>query len=218
MNFNWKEVNFKKYRLWFNAGTVALGLALAFGGIPFYGAQLTNCYVLQPPIAKVSYFGRRFVDPPPVLTFDQNYIPISMFYTLPIFSALAVMTASTFAICRRVYRQEKKAMKWKASNNMKLSRKVFWQSFWYLISFMVTLPFLIITNYLVDFMHQNVYWIFVATGIIAPAQGFLNAFVYFKRDTKFLSCVNIFSKCCQCCQCCQRCRSARHCRPGLAVP
>jgi hypothetical protein len=75
VNFNWKEVKFKKYRLWFNAGAVALGLALAFSGIPFYGPQLTNCYVLQPPIAKVGYFRKWFVDPALVLSFARIFYP-----------------------------------------------------------------------------------------------------------------------------------------------
>jgi hypothetical protein len=203
VNYNWKEQSFKRIRWWLQLVVIFIGLALAFAGIPFYDAQLAVCYVVQPPVAKVSSSNQKEACYHSCLLLNtrissQNYIPITMFYTVPIAIALVVMIGNTVAICRRVYTQQKKSKKWAAKKNMNLSRKVFWQSLWFVLSFFVTLPFLLITYYLVDYMGDNMFWLFVLTGFVAPAQGLLNAFVYFNRDHKLTFFAVLFSKICKC--------------------
>jgi hypothetical protein len=111
VNYNWKEERFRRWRRYWHAVVCVPGLALAIGGYAFYDAQLAVCYVVPPPLT-------------------ASWIPLSVFYTIPVSSSLLILVGTTGAICRRVYKQEKASMKWRTRKDWKLSKKVFWQSFW----------------------------------------------------------------------------------------
>lgn len=64
---------------------------------------------------------------------------------------------------------------------------------WYVLSFMVTLPLLII-SYFLKFRSYDSYYLFLVAGFLAPLQGTLNAFVYFHRDKKF-RCLTYWCQC-----------------------
>mmetsp|Transcript_17337 Transcript_17337/g.40238 ORF Transcript_17337/g.40238 Transcript_17337/m.40238 type:complete len:362 (-) Transcript_17337:248-1333(-) len=65
---------------------------------------------------------------------------------------------------------------------MKLTRKVFWQSFWYMVAFYVTLPFALFSYYW-KFKSVHDIWILVIVGFIHPSQGIMNSLVYFQRSS-----------------------------------
>ena len=163
--FNWKEHAFRPFIAWIHALVVAIGLGMAVGALPFVGPQLGICYVQQPPST-------------------ASYWPKTMFFTVPMASVLAVVTACTIAICISVSRQQRKAMRWAMrQKGLLVSRKVFWQSFWYVMAFYTTLPFLLLSYY-VEFRDENYIWVFVVTAMLAPLQGFMNFLVYMIR-TRF---------------------------------
>jgi hypothetical protein len=163
---NWSEDRFRRKRVYFYAGVTALGLGLAIYGLWFYDAQLAVCYVVQPPVSK-------------------TWLPISFLYTTPICLALAILTTSSYLISRKVFQQEKASKKWKVEKKSNsLARRVFWQSFWYVMSFVTTLPFLVVSYYTAHYV-SNPYAVMLLGGIFAPVQGFLNALVYFNRARVF---------------------------------
>ena len=63
---------------------------------------------------------------------------------------------------------------------MELTRKVFWQSFFYVAAFYVTLPFVLLSYY-VKFMGGSSFWMFAVAAVMAPGQGLMNAIIYFQR-------------------------------------
>mmetsp|Transcript_1171 Transcript_1171/g.3013 ORF Transcript_1171/g.3013 Transcript_1171/m.3013 type:complete len:493 (-) Transcript_1171:993-2471(-) len=161
----WKETQFKQYLRYVHTVVVLVGITLAFVGIPFYGNQVGLCYVLVPPGWK-------------------NYAPISMFYTVPIGLGLLVLTTATVMICVKVYRQEKASRRWSMhKRNMKLTRKVFRQSIWYMLAFDITLPFALASTYW-HYTSERGFWVLVVSGFVHPIQGFMNALVYFQRFNK----------------------------------
>jgi hypothetical protein len=121
----------------------------------------------------------------------QSWLPIIFFNTVPIASALLIMTISTVLICRKVYGVDRKSQRWfmhsRQGKNHKTSKLVFWQSLWYAMSFLLTLPFLTISYY-VQFQHDVSYSFAVTAAILSPAQGFLNALIYYKRKSGLLLC------------------------------
>lgn len=68
-----------------------------------------------------------------------------------------------------------------AGKSLAITKKVFWQSFWYVMAFYVTLPFVLLSFYL-PYDSPDDFWIFAVTAVLAPLQGFMNAFVYFQRN------------------------------------
>eukprot|EP00540_Astrosyne_radiata_P007350 CAMPEP_0116827044 /NCGR_PEP_ID=MMETSP0418-20121206/2876_1 /TAXON_ID=1158023 /ORGANISM="Astrosyne radiata, Strain 13vi08-1A" /LENGTH=451 /DNA_ID=CAMNT_0004455767 /DNA_START=230 /DNA_END=1585 /DNA_ORIENTATION=- len=66
---------------------------------------------------------------------------------------------------------------------MKLARKVFWQSFWYMVAFYATIPFAL-ASYYWRFRRQEDVWVFIMAAFIHPSQGSMNALVYFQRTNK----------------------------------
>jgi len=91
------------------------------------------------------------------------------------------VTVLTIHICIKVYLQQRKASKWEMKHNVDLTKQVFWQSFWYVLAFYVTLPVSILAHY-VEFKTMNYFWIFVVTAIFVPGQGFLTYLVYIQRS------------------------------------
>ena len=169
--FNWKERQIKIWKWVVHGAVLTVGFGMAFGALPFVGAQFGVCGILPP------------------LTADQWQV--SLFYTVPVCIVLFVLTVVTVVICLFVYKKHRRVRKWVVRSNRKLSltRKVFWQSVWYVMAFYLTLPCVLVTFY-VDFKTQHHFWLLVVAAVLAPLQGLMNALIYFKRSgvTKILGC------------------------------
>ena len=163
--YNWKERMFRRLCLASHMLVSVLGAGLAFGAIPFIGPQFGVCGVLPP------------------LTTSQWQV--SLFYAGPVSFTLVVLAVATAVICYKVYQQQKKAKKWMANVSAKLSRRVFWQSFWYVMAFYMTLAPMLFTFY-IEFESPQHYWLLVLAATLAPLQGFINFLVYFQRSRRKL--------------------------------
>ena len=161
ISHNWKERMFKRHRVVAHVSVLVVGCGLAVGAIPFVGPQFGVCGILPP------------------LTTSQWQV--SLFYTAPVCITLLVLAGATLAICRSVYLQEKRSQRWLFEQRLKLSRRLFWQSFWYLMAFYMTLPFELLTYY-VEFTTPDHFWLLALAAAVSPLQGFTNAFVYFQRQ------------------------------------
>ena len=166
---NWKEHDFRRIRLWAHVVSCIAGAALAFAAIPYVGANLAACSLLIPPSTPTLW-------------------PATIFFTIPLSCVVLISSLATGAICWKVYMQQKKAQEWMANRNMDLTKKVFWQSFWYVIAFYVTIPWLLL-NFYVGYRSSTEVWVrrfFVA--ISSPSQGLLNSLVYFQRQQGWVRC------------------------------
>ena len=174
--YGWREARFKKMSIWVHAFVVLSGMGLAVAAIPFIEAQFGVCGILPP--------------------LTSSRWQISLFYTGPVSTVLFVLTVSTVAICRSVYMQERRAKKWKFGKaNLSMTREVFWQSFWYVSAFYVTIPLMLVAFY-APFKYPRGFWISIVTAILAPLQGLMNAMVFFQRSKKDLifSCSKAFER------------------------
>ena len=106
---------------------------------------------------------------------------MTLFYTIPVSIVVVGMSTVTAGICLRVYRQQLASLRWTAKQNLRLTRRVFWQSFWYLVAFWMTIP-VILMSYYWPYRSANDFWVILLAALLSPAQGFLNAFVYFQRS------------------------------------
>ena len=163
IGYNWKEHQFKKIGRWVHLVVVLLGVSMGFGAIPYILPQFGMCGILQAPDA-------------------VNVWPVTIFHTVPISITLVILTAATIAICVKVHQQQVKAKKWMLQQNLSLTRKVVWQSVWYVMAFYATIPFLIVFSYYSLLPTKGYFAIFVVAASLRPCQGFLNALVYFQRS------------------------------------
>ena len=114
----------------------------------------------------------------------DSWWPLIFMYSAPVSIVMVLLTLITARICHRVYRQELASRKWSANQNLALSRRVFWQSFWYMMAFYFATPFLLL-SYHWRYGYSSDFAIFLIVGLLSPIQGFLNALVYFQRTSKF---------------------------------
>ena len=167
---NWKEHDFRRIRLWAHVVICGAGAALAFAAIPYVGANLAVCSLLIPPSTPTLW-------------------PATIFFTIPLSCVVLISSLATGAVCWNVYMQQKTVQKWMANRNMDLTKKVFWQSFWYVIAFYVTIPWLLLNFYAEYRSSSTEVWVrrfFVA--ISSPSQGLLNSLVYFQRQQGWVRC------------------------------
>lgn len=162
ISLNWKEHQFDKLKWLVHVLVIGVGSLQAGFSFPYIGAQWGVCSILQPPAT-------------------ATYWPTHIFYAIPVSTVLVILTAITAAICRRVYRQQKKAQRWLVRRNMTLTRKVFWQSFWYVMAFYATFPFLLLSYYM-EFQTPDHFVIFIFAAFLTPLQGLMNSLVYFQRS------------------------------------
>ena len=160
---NWKEHQFRKLRLWIHVVICSVGTALALSAIPYVGPALSGCDVLIPPGTATLW-------------------PATIFYIIPLCFVAVVLSVATAATCHGVYRQQKKAQRWMADRSMELSRRVFWQSFWYVLAFCVAMPWVLVTFYVEFRSSTHLLVHYISLGLVAPSQGLLNSLVYFRRQ------------------------------------
>ena len=159
---NWKEHQFRKLRLWVHLVVCSTGVAVALSAMPYFGPTLAGCGILIPPAT-------------------ATFWPATILYTIRLCSVVVVISVATAATCLGVYRQQKKAQRWMADRNMELSRKVFWQSFWYVLAFWLTIPWVIVTFYVEYRSSTHLLVLYISIGLVGPSQGLLNSLVYFRR-------------------------------------
>ena len=166
INLNWKERRFRRLLRYVHPAVIVLGTALAFASIPWAGPHgyLTGVCAHQKP---------------PSIPTD---VPLTLLLTTPIAVVLFVMNVTTVAICYKVYLQEVKARRWMAKKDLARTRRVFWQSFLYVMAFNVTQPVLLVRNYLRNNSRLESEALTMTIAILAPSQGFLNCFIYFQRS------------------------------------
>ena len=166
---SWREDFLRKILVGVHICVIAIGLGLSIGAIPYIEAQFGVCGILPP------------------LTASQWQV--SLFYTVPVSIVLVVLTTATISICYQVYSRQARVRKWRADKRGSVTKKVFWQSAWYVSAFYVTLPFVLLSFY-VKFKSSRYFWIYIVTAALAPLQGMMNAMIYFQRSNQFQSWCN----------------------------
>lgn len=108
--------------------------------------------------------------------------------------------------CIFVRKEERQSQRWNfgvssrrrkdrgAFRRARMSSHVFYQSLWYVLSFLLTLPFLMISYYL-EFKSEWSYWILFLSGVFAPIQGLLNAAIYHHRHYVFAKMRDMLWRC-----------------------
>eukprot|EP00751_Fragilariopsis_kerguelensis_P044044 CAMPEP_0170991074 /NCGR_PEP_ID=MMETSP0736-20130129/8886_1 /TAXON_ID=186038 /ORGANISM="Fragilariopsis kerguelensis, Strain L26-C5" /LENGTH=796 /DNA_ID=CAMNT_0011416181 /DNA_START=106 /DNA_END=2497 /DNA_ORIENTATION=- len=145
------DTQLKKIRIWFLICPFVVGIIFAFAGIPFYDSVLLWC----------NNTGHWWPD-------------------IPIIVAILLATVVMAIVCLHVYKVYQASEQSRASGGGSIMLKlVFWQGFWYLMSFYMTwlpyvaLQFLWSSNK--SFGHYN---FILYAGTVVPLQGVWNFFVY----------------------------------------
>ena len=170
----WREKFLRQILVGAHVGVIATGLGMSIGALPYIEAQFGVCGILPP------------------LTASQWQI--SLFYTVPVSIVLIVLTTVTIVICYRVFSQQARVRRWRTDMRASVTKKVVWQSVWYVSAFYLTLPFVLLSFY-VKFKSSRYFWIYIVTAILAPLQGTMNAIIYFQRTKRFRE---FWSRLCRC--------------------
>lgn len=187
----------------FHVPPVILGLAVAFGGIPFYGPTHFACMISAPP-------------------FQPTLAPLLSLFIIPLLLTLAIATINMVLVYTKVRRTRVQGDRWRSqtahlSLEMSVSdesmdlgsqhhrsslrenrttriakqeREVFWQGLTYLLALYITWMFLVAAS----LTHlQRVYWLTPVAIALAPMQGFWNAIVYFRVTIRLIHMVPAWS-------------------------
>lgn len=112
---------------------------------------------------------------------SQSWHIVTLFYGLPVMVVIVAISAMTACLCYQVYSVQKASLRYGARKSMELSRRVFWQSAFYVAAFYVTLPFVLLSYYVKFAEGGTEFWIFAVASVMAPAQGLMNALIHFQR-------------------------------------
>jgi hypothetical protein len=161
---NWKEGQFKAYKLWFHVPTVLVGFCLAFGAIPFYHNQIVACWVPPPPV-------------------EDEWVQL-VFAHVPVALVIVVSTVSMFRVVWAAEKTDRNAQKWRMGTVV--SRSIFvsevrWQAAFYLGAFYLSWPILIANNFVGFYARNTTAWgpiLNYMTAFLFPLQGFLSKNVY----------------------------------------
>jgi len=156
IKYNWRENRLAKIKIWLFACPIAVGLALAFSGIPYYENIMLWC------------------------NNAARYWP-----DIPVAIAILLATAIMASLCLHVYREEKRSQRWRQHNadsgRNTLTGKVVWQSIFYLMAFYLTWPpYLALQYTLAARKAYSSYGFFLFAGAVVPLQGFWNCIVYLR--------------------------------------
>lgn len=155
--------------LWIHIPALTVAFGLAFGAIPFYGVGLYYCYVVPPLRSK-------------------SWVPLIVFFMAPVSICMLGATIATINLWCKVHSMENATAwtrRWSPSNPQRnqegdtLSSTVFWTSFWYLLGFWATFPFIFLMYSVRP--APDTYWMFLVASILSPLQGFWNAIVFYYR-------------------------------------
>jgi hypothetical protein len=151
IKLGWTETRLKKIRIWFLFCPFLVGTIFAFAGIPFYDSVLLWC----------NNTGHWWPD-------------------IPITIAILLATVIMAIVCLHVYKVYQASQQSRASSGGSIMLKlVFWQSFWYLMSFYMTwLPYLALQFLWSSNKAFGNYSFILYAGTVVPLQGVWNFFVY----------------------------------------
>jgi hypothetical protein len=143
---------------------MVIGFALAFAGIPYYDNFLWICHIPSPPIG-------------------QSYRYVFAIALIPVTVAIVLSATAMFLVYIKVRRQSQTANRWRLGNgggaDGKLARRVFWQSFFFVVALYGSWPILVLAEYSGDNRRlYELYGFWVVALTLAPLQGFFNFFVY----------------------------------------
>ena len=164
--YNWREQRFKSLVKYVHLVTVSVGLGLAAASWSFIGPEFGTCYILRPPFA-------------------ESFVPLTLIYTVPVSIVTVIVVLGNIAICIHVSRQQLGTTRFSTNQHMQLSRSVFFQSFWFMLSFGVTLPTILVGYYWPSNVAGNFVTRNIVTSFLRPLQGTLNALAYFHRNSNF---------------------------------
>lgn len=154
IKYGWSESRVKKLRVYLFFVPILVGLSFAFAGIPFY-------------------------DPLPLWCNNTaSYWP-----DIPVAVAIGLATFIMGTVCWDVYSKERRTRKYHSgrTGRARLSTKVFWQSFWYLLAFYLTWPVYLALQYAWAGGESFTQYGFILTaGTMVPLQGFWNMLVYIR--------------------------------------
>ena len=155
----WKEARLRKIRFWMHAFPIVLGLALAFGGLPYYTWTPSFCII-------------------PYFPLEDNLLKVLWLLVIP-FSvtllALSVLMLQVYLTVRKQYRKSSGNR-----HNATVQEKVFWQSVSYLVAFLISWPIVLVGAIRVGQTGFLPYAFGMTLVILGPLQGFINSVVYFR--------------------------------------
>lgn len=194
IRYGWRESRLQAKRVWFLVPAGVVGSALAFAGIPSYTSLIIVCHLHAPPIVE--------------------WTKTAILVIFPICFTILVMTCSMIAITIHVRRISNAGQKWtleKAAAGEKGNKRDsrFWkrrgkkaavspvvqnnqrmmaQVMFYLFSFYVTWPILLIPHIMQEkLIFETPYGFWLAVTTMTPLQGCWTASVYFRpRVLKWL--------------------------------
>jgi len=168
IKYGWSDNKIVKYRLWLFGVPILIGLIVALVGIPHYRSIIIWCNNCS--------------------TWQLE---------LPIVIVIVMVTVIMLIVCWHVRQQAKATKTYGLRASRCVSRAVFWQSFFYLISFYLTwVPYLALQFSWADsqdYFYRYGLTLFAST--MVPLQGFWNSIVYFRlRVKKYLPSLSSISK------------------------
>jgi len=159
--YAWREHALKEVRHYLHGLPLAVGLVLAVSAIPVYDWFEYGCHLLPPP--------------------DGDMLPILVFAVGPLGLAIAGIIVCMFTVYCKVRMQARTSRKWSfgVGSANTLETRVFYQSLWYVLSFLVTWPILF-AMYLASVEINGPYALTLTIAFAAPLQGFNNFLVFIR--------------------------------------
>ena len=156
IKYGWHERRCDKYRKYFLACPVIVGLVFAFVGIPYYGNMITWC------------------------NNTSKWWPESA-----IIIAIIAATVMMLLVIMHVYQEEKASKRWRSGTSSSLTKDVMWQAIYYLFAFYLVWPPYLALQYLwaQGYSFDN-YGFILAASTMVTMQGFWNCVAYVKRRWK----------------------------------
>lgn len=158
----WKESRLRKAMIYFHATPVIVTIAFAFGGLPLYDWLPFVCHMQLFPI-------------------DDHLVEILVFILIPILVTVAILTLTLLNIFFHVRRTEQKAQRYLYGDKVSLQRRVFWQSFSYLLAFYIAWPSILAGTLLGGIRGSASFGYSIILLFVIPLQGMSNAIVFFRH-------------------------------------
>jgi hypothetical protein len=149
--YAWRERGLVEIRHYLHGIPIAVGVVLAVGGIPVYDWFEYGCHLLPPP--------------------DGNMAAIWMFAVGPIGISIFAIIGCMSTVYYKVRSQSRTSKKWSLGppNPNSLETRVFYQSLWYVLSFLVSWPILF-AMYLASVDVGGPYGLTITIAFLAPLQ------------------------------------------------
>jgi hypothetical protein len=149
--YAWRERGLVKIRHYLHGFPITFGVVLAFGGIPVYDWFEYGCHLLPPP--------------------DGDMAAVWMFAVGPIGISILAIIGCMSTVYYKVRSQSRTSKKWSLgpAKPNSLEARVFYQSLWYVLSFLVSWPILF-AMYLASVDVGGPYGLTIMIAFLAPLQ------------------------------------------------